>query len=123
MPAKQNKPRILYPPRVSNLEGSNSVNSVAFEKNRLVLSAPPTSQVYGMALDTSARNTTKSIDDEIRRVLSEIKKKEDLINQLNDEKVELSIQYEELKAARLRSQSRALASECDWEKGEIVILV
>lgn len=67
----------------------------------------------------NAGNTTKTIDAEIEHVLSEIKRKDALIRKLNDEKAALAIRYEELKAARLRSHSMALASERDWEKGRL----
>lgn len=66
----------------------------------------------------SHAQTTQGIDEEIEHVWKEIKRKDALIRQLNDEKAELAIRYEELKAARLRSQSLALASERDWEKGK-----
>lgn len=67
-----------------------------------------------------AGNSTKAIDEEIAHVLSEIKTKDALIRELNDERAELNIRYEELKALRLHSQSAALASERDWEKGTII---
>lgn len=68
--------------------------------------------------DAAPGRTTKSIDAEIAQVLAEIKEKDDYIRLLHSEKEELYIRYEELKAARLRSQSQEMAAEHDWESGE-----
>lgn len=68
-----------------------------------------------MALELS--NKSKQIGKDIEHVLQEIKKKDALIRQLNDERAELSIRYEELKAERQTCLSESLASERDWENG------
>lgn len=65
-----------------------------------------------------ADNTTKSIDREIENVQAEMRKVDAQIRQLNDQRTELSTRYEELKEARLRSTSKAVASERDWENGK-----
>lgn len=69
-----------------------------------------------------ADNTTKSIDREIENVQAELRKVDAQIRQLNDQRTVLSARYEELKEARLRSTSKAVASERDWEKGKQLVV-
>lgn len=88
-----------------------------FSRNNIPASVPDRSNMSTSLALELADKSSKAIDREIQIVLIEIKKKDAQIQQLNEEKIELTLRYEELKTARLRSCSAEIANERDWEKG------
>lgn len=65
----------------------------------------------------STKRTTENIEQEISKVLEEIKSIDKQLKGLNNRRMLLTNKFEELNEEKLMNDAEAIATEQDWESG------